>query len=260
MVPLLGGVLGSCPGVSAMVPTEVNACWSSPTQRSPGLRTCLQLWTWRWRLTASVTTLSETRSTKGALTSTTLSANWNVCLRSVDGLNLGWQPNGSQLTPKIEEYWWIGKGVELTDEMFRHAVVQVLEYAKTTNALFLKQPETWEDGERAVPQTSWGMRRWRMLCSLYSLRYLIHPDWMLSLTSLGWEVGCAVFHLCHLFAFQLVNYVTQFSLNPRYVRQSERDHLLRKLRGWLSSRNGAKRKPTQWIMEAESGGCNCCFF
>jgi hypothetical protein len=65
---------------------------------------------------------------------------------------------------------------------------------------------------------------------------------MLSLTSLWWEVGCAVFHLCRLFVFQLVNDIIQFSRNPRYVRQGEGDLLLRKLHGWLFSRNGAKRK------------------
>jgi hypothetical protein len=68
---------------------------------------------------------------------------------------------------------------------------------------------------------------------------------MLSLTSLWWEAGCAVFHLCRLFVFQLVNDVIQFSRNPRYVRQGEQDLLLHKLHGWLSSRNGAKRKPTR---------------
>jgi hypothetical protein len=36
----------------------------------------------------------------------------------------------------------IGKGAEVTDEMFRHAVIQVFEYAKVANALFLIQPKT----------------------------------------------------------------------------------------------------------------------
>jgi hypothetical protein len=69
-------------------------------------------------------------------------------------LNLSWQPNSSQRTPKIEEYPWIGKGAEVTDEMFRHAVVQIFEYAKMANSLFLAQPETREDGECSVPGTA----------------------------------------------------------------------------------------------------------
>jgi hypothetical protein len=68
---------------------------------------------------------------------------------------------------------------------------------------------------------------------------------MLSLTSLWWEAGCAVFHLWRLFVFQLVNDAIQFSRNPLYVREGEQDLLLCKLHGWLSSQNGAKRKPTR---------------
>jgi hypothetical protein len=84
-------------------------------------------------------------------------------------LNLVWQPNSSQRTPKIEEYRWIGKSAEVTDEVFRHAVVQVFEYAKMANALS-SYSLGHEKMANTVSHTAY-MRRWRMRCSSYSLRH-----------------------------------------------------------------------------------------
>jgi hypothetical protein len=117
--------------------------------------------------------------------------------------------------------------------------------------------QVYEYGESVVPHPEWDMTRWRMICSSYSLWYFIHSDWMMSLTSLCWQVGCAVFHLCRLFVFQLVNDVIKCIRNPRNIRQGEQDLSLRKMHCWLSSRNGAKRKPTRWTFATESGDCNC---
>ena len=80
----------------------------------------------------------------GGLTSATLSPNWNVCLRSVDGSNLGWQPNSSQRTPKVGNYRWTSKGAEVTPT----------EYFGMWSSRFSST------------------QRWPMPCSSYNLRHL----------------------------------------------------------------------------------------